>query len=72
MNLEDYFNLDFYNIDKANLISGLLATKLDKNYLSKKRKCKINKLDIAKQANFSGEIFEYIYVTKYEKLYAIA
>lgn len=29
------FNLDLNNFDKTDLISGLLTTKIDKNYLNK-------------------------------------
>ena len=54
------FNLD--NADKADLISGVLATEADKSRISKKKEPRSNKSNAAKQANLPDEMFEYIHV----------
>ncbi len=55
-------DFELNNIDKADLVSGVLAIEIDKSRTSKKKQCKSNKSDVAKQVNLSGEMFEYIYV----------
>lgn len=59
---EPDFDLD--NADKANLVSGVLATEANKSQISKKKERKSNKSDADKQANLFNEIFEYIYIAQ--------
>ena len=54
------FDLD--DVNKADLVSGVLATEADKSRISKKIKHRNNKSDATKHTNHPDEMFEYIYV----------
>lgn len=58
--LEADFNFDDAN--KANLVSEVLVIEVDKSRISKSKKRKSNKSDIAKRANLPDKMFKYIYV----------
>lgn len=60
--VDSKLNFDHNNTDKANLISGVLATEVDKSWISLNKERKSNKSDIAKQVNLSDKEFEYIHV----------
>lgn len=70
INLETNFNIK--NIDKIDLISGLIVIEANETQLSKKKKYKNNKLNTAKRANLSKKNFEYIHIAKCRKLYTRA
>ena len=64
------FDLD--DADKADLVSGVPATKADKSRISKKKEGRSNKSDAAKRANLPDEMFEYIHVAQCQRLYSLA
>lgn len=55
-------NFDLNNTNKTDMLFKILAIKVDKSQISRKKKHKSNKSDIAKQVNLSNKIFEYIYI----------
>lgn len=65
-------DFDLNNVDKANLVSEVLATEVDKSQIKKKKEHKSNKSNVVKLANLFDEMFEYIYVAHYQKLYFLA
>ena len=65
-------DFDLNDDEEADLISGILATEADETELNKGKEQKRNKSDAAKRANLSKESFEYIYVARCQRLYALA
>lgn len=50
----------------------VLAIEVNQNWKQKKKKLKTSQIDTFKQIKFSNEIFDYIYIAKYQKLFLLA
>lgn len=77
-NIESYIgsniilDVDFEERIEAILLSALFGTEVKEEQQSKQAQKKVNKSNVAKQANLANEILDYIHITKCRHLFSLA
>ncbi|MCJ1348467.1 hypothetical protein MMC31_006699 [Peltigera leucophlebia] len=66
------FEADGFDLEDADLFSGLIITDADENQLKKKKARQASKSDAQKRANLPDEIFDYIHVARCKRLFSLA
>lgn len=61
-----------FDDDQDDLIAAFLATEADEQQIQKKKDKKANQSDAAKRAKLPDEIFDYIHVAQYRRLFSLA
>ena len=62
---------DFELDEEADLFSGMLASDADQNQKQRKKELKANEIDDAKRAKPPNQIFDYIHVARYRRLFSL-
>lgn len=63
---------DFEYKKEADLFSGILASNANQDQKEQKKELQTLQTDTTKQSRLPIEIFDYIYVAKYQKLFSLA